>query len=56
MARGHREYFQSIAPVSSERRAEFTEEAARSLQQQKEIEAADDITFEQYLANYYSAE
>ena len=32
----------------------LTQEAARSLQAQKDIEAADNISFEQYLDNYFA--
>ena len=34
--------------------ARLVAEASRSLQAQADIEAADDISFEQYLANFYS--
>ena len=56
MARSHRDYFASIAPISPQRLAEFSDEAARSLDRQKDIESSNDIAFEQYLANYYAAE
>jgi glutamate--cysteine ligase len=56
MARGHSDYFSSIAPMSAERHEEFSREAADSTTRQDEIEASDDISFEEYLANYYAAE
>ena len=56
IARGHRDYFASITPMSGERHAEFVQEAEQSLERQRNIEASDDISFEQYLANYYASE
>ena len=56
MPRGHSDYFSSIAPMSAERHEEFSREAADSTTRQDEIEASDDISFEEYLANYYAAE
>lgn len=56
MARNHKDYFASIAPMSPERHAQFSTEAAESLQRQARIEASDAISFEQYLANYYASE
>ena len=47
------EQFRSeAAPAAVTRR--LREEAERSLQAQAEIEAADDLSFEQYLANFYA--
>jgi len=40
-------------PLSPQACAQLREEARRSLQAQREIEAADSISFEQYLANFY---
>ena len=56
MARSHRDYFGSITPMSEQRHEEFTEEAQASLTRQRDIEAADAISFEDYLAHYYAAE
>jgi len=55
MARGHAEYFASIAPMPEERLREFVEEAARSMTKQREIESSDEIDFEEYLDNYFNA-
>ena len=55
-ARSHRDYFASITPMSAQRHDEFAQEAAASIDRQKTIEASDEITFEQYLANYYASE
>ena len=56
MARSHRDYFSSITPMSEQRHAEFQQEAESSVERQREIEAADSISFEDYLANYYASE
>jgi glutamate--cysteine ligase len=40
--------------MSSAQRRMFVEEAARSLAQQREIEAADSISFEEYLRRYFA--
>lgn len=53
-ARGHKEYFQSIAPLAPERLAQFTDEAENSLIRQHEIETSDRISFDQYLENYFT--
>ena len=42
--------------MSEQRHEEFTEEAQASLTRQRDIEAADAISFEDYLAHYYAAE
>jgi glutamate--cysteine ligase len=56
MARSHRDYFASITPLSEQRHEEFLQEAKLSLERQHEIEAADLISFEEYLAHYYANE
>jgi glutamate--cysteine ligase len=53
MARCHRDYFASIAPLSDAQEQRFTQEAAESLRRQREVEAADDITFDEYLQRYF---
>jgi glutamate--cysteine ligase len=53
-ARGHRDYFRSIAPLSVEREAEFAEEAESSLLRQLEIEQSDTLSLDEYLANYFA--
>jgi glutamate--cysteine ligase len=53
-AHGHKEYFAEIAPLEGERLAVYADEARDSLQRQQGIEESDAISFEQYLANYYS--
>nr|MDJ0812671.1 glutamate--cysteine ligase [Woeseiaceae bacterium] len=56
MARSHRDYFASITPMTDQRHDEFLTEAEQSIERQRQIEAADSITFEDYLANYYAGE
>lgn len=51
---GHREYFRSIAPLDSERRAELERAAAESIERQREIEASDTLTFDEYLEQYFA--
>ena len=53
-ARGHKEYFQALAPLNAERLQHFEAEARDSHRRQKDIEGSDKLTFEQYLANYFS--
>lgn len=54
MSERHREYFASITPINDSAQAEFREEAAASLQRQAEIEAADSISLDEYLEQYFS--
>ncbi len=53
-ARGHRDYFASLVPMPEDRRTLFDQEASDSLQRQKEIEAADEIGFDEYLESYFA--
>ena len=55
VARGHRDYFASIAPLSDERNDLLAREAAESLQRQAEIEANDSISLDEYLRGYFSS-
>jgi glutamate--cysteine ligase len=54
MARSHRDYFDVIASMPEARRIELQTEAADSLRRQAEIEAADDVGLDDYLAAYFS--
>jgi glutamate--cysteine ligase len=54
-ARCHRNYFASIAPLSREREAILTKEAQDSVRRQKEIEASDVISLDEYLQRYFQA-
>jgi len=56
VARGHKAYFQSIAPMPEERAREFEEEASQSVQRQRDIEAADSMDFGEYLARYFACD
>ena len=53
-AQGHKDYFASLAPLRAERKEMYETEAQQSHARQREIEASDSISFEEYLANYYS--
>jgi len=54
MSRLHKEYFLALYPPNVERQAEFRAAADESLAAQKAVEAADGISFEQYLSEYAS--
>jgi glutamate--cysteine ligase len=47
------EYFQQ-RPFPTEAAAALEQESRRSLEAQRDIEASDDISFEQYLENFFS--
>ena len=53
-ANGHKEYFSEIEPLDSERLRVYEDEARASLERQQQIEMSDEISFEEYLENYYS--
>ncbi|MEJ1384085.1 MAG: glutamate--cysteine ligase [Candidatus Sedimenticola sp. (ex Thyasira tokunagai)] len=53
MSLQHRDYFRNLQ-LSREREALFLEEAEASLLQQAAIEAADKISFDQFLADYFA--
>ncbi len=55
-ARGHRDYFHSIASLPAERQREFEHEATASLERQHAIEAADEITLDEYIARYFASD
>jgi glutamate--cysteine ligase len=48
----HKEYFLALYAPNTGRQAEFKAAAEESLRAQASIEAADDVSFEQYLAEY----
>ena len=52
LAQQHADYFLQ-RPLSEERHHWFTAESERSLLQQSDIEAADDVDFDRYLSDYY---
>ncbi len=54
MSRVHKAYFLDLYPPNEQRLAEFSAEAEESLRRQAAIEAADDMTFDQFLAKYFA--
>jgi len=55
-ASGHKQYFAELAPLPAERQQEFADEAAESLSRQQDIEAADSISLEEYLEQWFGAD
>ena len=55
MAKCHRDYFASIAPLRAVQEKNLTDEAADSVGRQAAIEAADEITLDEYLQKYFTA-
>lgn len=53
MSRLHKSYFLELYPPNEHKLAEFASEAKESLEKQQQIEAADTITFDQFLAEYF---
>lgn len=53
MSRLHKSYFLELYPPNEQRLAEFASEAEESLRKQRDLEASDRMTFDQYLANYF---
>jgi glutamate--cysteine ligase len=54
MSTMHKAYFRDLHTPNPQRLAELSAEAEESLRRQREIEAKDRISFETYLANYFS--
>jgi glutamate--cysteine ligase len=54
MSRVHKAYFLDLYPPNEQRLAEFSAEAEESLRRQAAIEAADHMTFDQFLAKYFA--
>ncbi len=55
MARCHRDYFGTIAPLRGSQEELLATEANESLQRQAAIEAADEISLDDYLQKYFAA-
>ena len=55
MAKCHRDYFASIAPLRSAQDKYLTKEVADSVARQEAIEAADSISLDEYLQQYFRA-
>jgi glutamate--cysteine ligase len=54
MSQLHKSYFLELYSPNESRQDEFAQEAEASLQEQARIEAADSISFEEYLARYFA--
>ena len=54
LARSYSDYFETIAPLDNARRTEFEQESEDSVQRHQAIEAADDISLDDYLQQYFS--
>lgn len=52
----HRNYFKSITPLSDERARQFRDAASESLQRQRQIEADDTLSLDEYLERYFSSD
>ncbi|MCX7053045.1 MAG: glutamate--cysteine ligase, partial [Proteobacteria bacterium] len=55
MSKVHQSYFKDLLSPNSSRQDEFAAEAAESIEQQSRIEASDTLSFDEYLARYFSA-
>ena len=55
MGRCHSDYFSSIAPLRESRAASLADEAVSSVRRQEDIEAADRISLDEYLQQYFRA-
>ncbi len=53
LARRHSDYFKAITALDENRRRVFEREAADSLRRQREVEASDDISLDEYLQRYF---
>ena len=56
VARGHKRYFASIEPLPDARLREFETEAEASMERQRQVEASDDVDFDEFLARYFAAD
>ena len=54
MSATHKAYFLDLYAANAERLSEFRHEAEESLEKQRQIEASDRGTFEEYLARYFA--
>jgi hypothetical protein len=54
MSTMHKAYFRDLHTPNPQKLAELSAEAEESVRAQREIEAADRIPFEAYLAKYFS--
>jgi glutamate--cysteine ligase len=56
LSENHRDYFANIAPLLDDRGAELELEAKSSLERQREIEANDRQSFDEYLEHYFTGD
>ncbi len=54
MSAQHRDYFRDLYPPNEQRLETFREEAARSIEAQAAIEAADRISFDEFVARWFA--
>jgi glutamate--cysteine ligase len=54
VAEGHRDYFAAIAEPGDTAGEQFRQEADESLQRQRDIEAADSVSLDEYLRKYFA--
>ena len=55
-ASGHSDYFRSIEQLQPEREKMFEQVATDSIEKQEDIEAADSLSFDEYLEQYFAAD
>ena len=55
-ANGHKQYFADLVALTAERQQEFDSEANESLRRQREIEAGDNISLEEYLERWFGTD
>jgi len=53
-AKGHKDYFAQLVTLDDERLRIYTDEAETSIVKQAQIEQSDEISFDEYLEQYYS--
>ena len=54
VARQHSDYFAAITPLSADRDSQFEAEVRQSIDRQRDIEATDRISLDEYLRRYFS--
>jgi glutamate--cysteine ligase len=53
LSKQHQEWFDAVS-LSPDRQRLFAEEAERSWRRQREIEASDTLSFDEFLASYFA--
>lgn len=54
--RGHKQYFADLVALPGERLDEFSQEATESIQRQRDIEASDTVSFDEYLERWFAGD